>query len=151
MNIYVADSPHHGRGVYAARPLKAGEAIITFTGPTLTRAQLDPNDYHLQIGDDLYLGPSRLPDDYINHSCEPNAAFIDGLALQALRDIAVDEEITWDYSTAIDEADFPGFPCGCGARSCRGYVRSFRHLSSQQQARLRPWLLPYLRSKYRAS
>lgn len=150
MNVYVSDSPHHGRGVFAARALRAGEAIITFSGPMLARAELDPNDYHLQIGEDRYLGPSRLADDYINHSCEPNGAFLQGLTLFAVRDLAIGEEITWDYSTAIDEADFTGFPCGCGAASCRGMVRSFRHLPKEQQERLRPWLLPYLREKYAA-
>ena len=47
------------------------------------------------------------------------------------------------------EADFPGFPCACGAVSCRGLVRSFRHLEPTVRERLRPWALPYLRDRYR--
>ncbi len=145
--VYVQASPQHGNGVFARRPLQAGESIMTFTGPLLHRSQVDPNDYHLQVGDEEYLGASGAADDYVNHSCNPNAGFR-GLVLVALRDIAVDEEITWDYSTAIDEADFEGFPCACGAAACRGAVRSFRHLPPAVQARLRPWLLPYLKTKY---
>jgi hypothetical protein len=109
---------------------------------------LAPDEYHLQIDEDLYLGASGGPDDYVNHSCEPNAAFLDGLMLTAVRDIAEGEEITWDYGTAIDEADFGGFPCACGAARCRGAVRSYRHLDEATRARLRPWLLPYLRRLY---
>ena len=84
----------------------------------------------------------------MNHSCEPNAGFRDGLVLVARRDIGSEEEITWDYSTAIDEEDFPGFACSCGATACRGAVRSFRHLDPDTRERLRGWLLPYLHAKY---
>jgi len=51
----------------------------------------------------------------VNHSCEPNAGFRGDLVLVARRDIGPEEEITWDYSTAIDEEEFPGFACCCGA------------------------------------
>ncbi|HLA75520.1 MAG TPA: SET domain-containing protein-lysine N-methyltransferase [Gammaproteobacteria bacterium] len=147
MKVYVKNSAQHGRGVFAGTPLCAGEEIIKFTGPLLHRAQLNPDDYHLQIDDELYLGPSGQPDDYVNHCCAPNAAFGDGLSLIALRDIAAHEEITWDYSTAIDEADFAGFPCCCGAPACRKIVASFRHLNAADQQRLAPYALPYLKAK----
>lgn len=148
MKVYVKSSSQHGRGVFAREPIRAGEPILVFHGPLLHRAQVRDSDYHLQIGDDIYLGASGEADDYVNHSCAPNAGFRDGLVLIARRDIAAGEEITWDYSTAIDEADFVGFGCQCGAAECRGAVRSFRHLDRDTQERLRPWLLPYLRTKY---
>ncbi len=148
MKLYIRQSDQHGQGVFASMPIASGEAIIVFTGPLLHRSEVDFGDYHLQIGEELYLGPSGSADDYINHSCHPNSGFRDGLTLYALRDIAAGEEITWDYSTAIDEEDFPGFPCACGAPGCRGTVRSFRHLLPDVQARLRPLLLPYLNSRY---
>lgn len=148
MKVAVRESGQHGKGVFAAVPIARGELILVFTGPRLHKAQVDWNDYHLQIGDDLYLGASGEADDYVNHSCDPNAAFVDGLNLVAVRDISVGEEITWDYGTAIDEDDFAGFPCACGSRDCRGKVVSYRHLDPATRQRLRPWLLPYLRSKY---
>ncbi|HUW97446.1 MAG TPA: SET domain-containing protein-lysine N-methyltransferase [Acidiferrobacter sp.] len=147
--IYVNESPQHGRGVFADVSIPAETALITFRGPLLRRTELDPRDYHLQIGDDLYLGPSGEADDYVNHSCAPNAGFVEGLTLRALRDIAANEEITWDYSCAIDEADFLGFPCACGAPDCRGTVQSFRYLTPAVRERLRRWALPYLRDRYR--
>ena len=147
--IIVQISPQHGRGVFADAFIPAGTPLLTFRGPLLSRAQLDPDDYHLQIGEDLYLGPSGEADDFVNHSCEPNAGFTDGLVLVALRDIAAREEITWDYSCAIDEVDFSGFPCACRSRACRGVVRSFRHLDEPVRERLRPFALPYLRDRYR--
>lgn len=148
MKVEIRESAQHGRGVFARVPLKRGEVILQFKGPQLTRAQLTAQMYHLQIDEDAYLGPSGEADDYVNHSCMPNAGFDGQLRLVALRDIAVGEEITWDYSTAIDEEDFPGFPCSCGAACCRRVVRSFRHLERQEQERLSPSILPYLRLKY---
>jgi SET domain-containing protein len=148
MKIYIKSSLQHGRGVFARTHIREGETIMTFSGPLLKRSDVREEDYHLQIGTDLYLGASGEADDYVNHSCDPNAGFRDGLVLVARRDIVPEEEITWDYSTAIDEAEFPGFACRCGASLCRGEVRSFRHLDPDVQERLRNWLLPYLREKY---
>ncbi len=148
--IEVRGSAQHGRGVFARETIAAGEAILVFTGPLLHRSQLDPTDYHLQIAEDFYLGASGTADDYVNHSCAPNSAFLKDLELVALRHIEPGEEITWDYSTAIDEEDFTGFDCGCRQGECRGRVLSYRHLDAATQARLQPHLLPYLRAKYRA-
>lgn len=141
----------HAKGIFATAPIQQGECIIIFTGPRLTYEEVDQNDYHLQIGENEYLGPSGDLDDYINHSCAPNAAFANGLTLVAIQDITPGEEITWDYSTAIDEPDFIGFPCYCGASVCRNLVQSYRHLSAQEKSRLYPMLLPYLKEKYAES
>jgi uncharacterized protein len=148
MKVYIKTSLQHGRGVFAQAPILAGETILVFSGPPLTRAEVREEDFHLQVGADLYLGASGDADDYVNHSCNPNAGFRDGLVLVARRDIEPEEEITWDYSTAIDEDDFTGFACCCGAAACRGVVRSFRHLDPDVREQLRGWLLPYLREKY---
>lgn len=146
--IYVKESMQHGRGVFAKQPIAAGIALLVFKGPLVGLRELDVHDYHLQIGPDLYLGASGEADDYVNHSCDPNCGFGPNLTLYTLRSIAADEEITWDYSCAIDEDDFAGFPCYCGASHCRGMVRSFRDLDRADQDRLRPWVLPYLRDRY---
>lgn len=145
MKIILRESPAHGRGVFATAPIQTGALILAFTGPRLHRSEIRPDLYHLQVSEEWYLGPSGDLDDHVNHSCAPNAGFADGLDLVALRDIQPGEEITWDYSTAIDEDDFPGFPCACGATACRGVVASFRNLAPEVQARLGTGLLPYLK------
>lgn len=146
--IEVRESSKHGKGVFACAPIKKGDHIITFTGPLWHRSECDFDDYHLQVGPEHYLGPSGSADDYVNHSCEPNAGFEGGLHLVAKRDIERDEEITMDYGAVIDEHDFDGFPCTCGASTCRGLVQSFRHLAPLKQQQLKPWVLPYLRELY---
>ena len=150
--IEVRDSPQHGRGVFACGMMIPAETrILPFLGPHLRLAELDQSAYHLQVGDDEYLGPSGQPDDYVNHSCTPNCALDVDLQLYALWDIPAGTELTWDYSTAIDEADFAGFPCSCGTVGCRQTVHSYRHLEVSVQVQLWPLLLPYLRRKYAAA
>ncbi|MHB1832102.1 MAG: SET domain-containing protein [Acidiferrobacteraceae bacterium] len=148
MLIEIRESPQHGRGVFALQLIPAGTVVLEFRGPRLSAREVIPDSYHLQIGDSEYLGASCEADDYVNHSCDPNCGLGNGLTLRALRDISPGEELTWDYSTAIDEDDFLGFPCRCGARRCRGTVRSFRDLPDDERRRLWPVLMPYLRTKY---
>jgi hypothetical protein len=114
----------HGRGVFTEELIPAEGRIIRFSGPYLRYEQTTPSTYALQIGPDLYIGASGELDDYINHSCEPNAGLrIDGTTvdLYAIRDIAAEEEILFDYSTTLDEDDFT-MSCQCGALSCRGLI-----------------------------
>lgn len=114
----------HGRGVFTEEPIPAGAKIIRFTGPFLRYSQTSATTFALQIGPDLYIGASGGLDDYINHSCEPNAGLrIDGTTvdLHAIRDIAAGEEITFDYSTTLDEDDFT-MACLCGSPSCRKLI-----------------------------
>jgi hypothetical protein len=103
----------------------------------------------MQIGPDLYLAEDpENPgvDDFLNHSCEPNVGFLDGsLALYALRDIRLGEEIVFDYSTCMNE---PGWwiDCRCGETACRGRVGSFCDLLEEDQRRLSRISLTYLRA-----
>jgi hypothetical protein len=64
---------------------------------------------------------------WINHSCAPNceAEEVDGrVFIHALRDIAADEELFYDYGLVIDARQTKKlkeeYACRCGARKCRG-------------------------------
>jgi SET domain len=119
-----------GRGVFTDAPIAAGTLIMPFTGPLLRYAQTNADMYALQIGPDLYIGESGDFDDIFNHSCEPNAGIrIEGtrVDLWAIRDIAPEEEICFDYSTTLDEDDFT-MPCQCGTPSCRKLIRDGKYL-----------------------
>jgi len=56
-----------------------------------------------------------------NHSCDPNTAYR-GLDVVALRDVAIGEELTIDYSTFCGE-DMQAFQCECRSVRCRGTIR----------------------------
>jgi hypothetical protein len=120
----------HGRGVFTDEPIAAMTLIVTFTGPFLRYVETTPRTYALQMGPDLYIGASGGFDDYINHSCEPNAGFrIEGTKadLYAIRDIGTGEEILFDYATTLDEDDF-SMACACGTPSCRKIIGDGKYL-----------------------
>ncbi len=123
----------HGRGVFTEELIPASTLIIRFSGPFLRYNQTTASTYALQIGPDLYIGASGGLDDFINHSCDPNAGLqITGTTadLHAIRDIQAGEEIFFDYSTTLDEDDFT-MSCLCGAPSCRRTIRDGKYLPEE--------------------
>jgi SET domain-containing protein len=135
-----------GLGAFATRPIPARTRVLPIAGWVLPSDRLTDDLMAMQIGPDLWLcsDGSNL-DDRLNHSCDPNLGFLHGdPVLHALRDIAVGEELTWDYSTSIAD---PGWSleCACGSDNCRGLVRPWPELSPAERDRLRPIALAYLR------
>jgi SET domain-containing protein len=125
----------YGKAVFANRNFKEGEFIIEFLGKVYSMAEykkkLNPkNNHYLQISSSKYLGPTRTPDNYINHSCNPNTGikiFGRSVLLFAIRNIRKGEEITFDYSTSMAE-DYWEMNCLCGCKNCRKKIRDFKHL-----------------------
>ncbi|MCE9531795.1 MAG: SET domain-containing protein-lysine N-methyltransferase [Planctomycetes bacterium] len=146
LQLEIHQTPDKGRGVFAGEAIARGRRILEFQGTVLKSAELTDDMLAMQVGpDDWLCSDGSLLDDCVNHSCDPNAGFLDGEpALFALRDIAAGEEITWDYSTSIGE---PGWTleCRCGSPKCRGVVRSWGELEPAEQVRLRAIVLKYLR------
>lgn len=129
-----------GRGVFANKDFKKFEEIIKFRGKLFTREQLpilydDVSDHYVQIDRNLYMGPSGCLDDFINHSCEPNSGLKimeKRVFLIAIKDIKIGEEVTWDYSTTMDEDEWE-MDCLCKRDNCRKRIRDFKYLSKSIQ------------------
>ena len=66
----------HGKGVFSGRKFAAGEVIMEFRADVCSYEEQDARwlDYYVQVGEDLFMGLSGGMDDYVNHSCDPNAA-----------------------------------------------------------------------------
>lgn len=145
--LVVKNSRIHGRGVYAARTLKAGERIIEYRGERITwkeadrRPPSDPNDpyhtFYFALDDgktviDAGFGGNAAR--WINHSCDPNCETEeteDGrVYIQAVRDIRRGEELNYDYSLIVEERVTPTlkreYACRCGAPKCRGTMLKLR-------------------------
>ena len=89
---YVADSPIHGKGLFARKYIGAGVIIGRIDGvPTSTDGE------HVLWVDNENGFYVRCDLRYINHSDEPNAVYYDTLEVWALTDIAPGEEITHNY------------------------------------------------------
>lgn len=146
--LYLARSPIDGQGVFARCDIPAGRGVIECRGVLLDRSEVTDNMRAMQVGPNTYLaeepGNPGL-DDFLNHSCDPNVAFLDGsLILYARRDIPASDEIVFDYSTCMNERGW-WLACRCGSSRCRGRVLSFCDLPSAARRRLSPMTLAYLR------
>jgi uncharacterized protein len=137
--IEVRASGVHGKGVFARRPLAAGERIVEYRGERIDwpeaqrRHPHDPSDPHHtfyfhvddeRVIDAKYGGNAAR---WINHSCDPNCEsdVVDGrVYIRALRDLTPGEELFYDYGLVIDERYTArlkrDYACRCGAAACRG-------------------------------
>ena len=83
--------------------------------------------YGLDQGFDQIIGPVDIryvttPDNFINHSCDPNLRYDIAGNVVAARFIAQGEQVFIDYGCFIVNFDEP-FDCACGAPNCRGRIR----------------------------
>ncbi|HKZ74049.1 MAG TPA: SET domain-containing protein-lysine N-methyltransferase [Steroidobacteraceae bacterium] len=137
--VSVRRSRVHGRGVFAAQPIRKGTRIIEYVGERVSREEADrryddkdPNDNHtfLFIVDkhiviDAGVGGNAAR--YINHSCDPNCESViekKRVFIEALRHIEPGEELAYDYQIQREKDDPPDvdevFACCCGTKQCRG-------------------------------
>ncbi len=136
-------------GCFANAPIRSGETVAAFGGRVVTRAYVDtmaPADAFLalQIDEDLFLVSIGIdPSDCIHHRCDPNCGISGASMLVAMRDIAVGEELTFDYAMS-EGSDFDEFECQCGAALCRHKVTGHDWMLPELQRRYRGNFSPYL-------
>jgi SET domain-containing protein len=130
-----------GRGAFATRPIKRGTRIIEYTGERISPEEADRRYDDEGMGRhhtflfsidtktciDAAVGGNEAR--FINHSCAPNCEAIDEkkrIYIEAIRDIAPGEELTYDYAYerdgTEDEAGEKLYVCKCGAPTCRGTI-----------------------------
>lgn len=134
MQSIATQETEHGKGVFAIKPFAKGEVILQAKGPILDYDDFEDGSYEdchcLQIGERTYIGSSGDIDDFVNHSCDPNAGYRivgERADLIAIRDIQPGEEITFDYSTSMHN-DANEMDCACGAPQCRGRIHDWQYL-----------------------
>jgi SET domain-containing protein len=138
-SIEVRDSALHGLGVFATRRIKKGTRVIEYLGERVSHAEADrryddkdENDNHTF----LFIVDGRTVIDagvegnearFINHGCDPNCESVieqRRVFIEAIRDIAPGDELTYDYQIQREAHDPPNidviFACRCGAPTCRG-------------------------------
>ncbi len=147
-HLFLASSTIQGRGVFTGERIPAGVSVLQCSGILIRGDEYTSEMSAMQVGPDQYLiADSEDPglDDYLNHCCEPNLGFLDGsLVLYSLREIPAGEELTFHYSTCMDEQGWE-IRCGCRVPSCRGLVESHSELPEYERHRLREIVLAYLR------
>jgi len=107
---YIARSPIHGIGVFAADDIPAGSRIWAFDAEVDWRLTADemrsfPEPYQTRLRSWSYLDDEGLyvlcGDNarFMNHADSPNCLDIEGPYTITARDIAAGEELTCDYRT----------------------------------------------------
>ena len=75
------------------------------------------------------------PGDMFNHSCEPNCGAFGTSSVISLSEIAIGEELTFDYAMT-DSLEYDQFDCACGKSNCRGKITG------------KDWQNPEIQKKY---
>lgn len=139
------NSKIHGKGVFATAPIKAGEDVVEYKGKLRTHQDVDEeyggkDNGHtfLFLLNEEYVIDANIGGNvarWLNHSCAPNCkAFViehesgdprkEKVVIEALRDIAAGEELTYDYDISIEEPftkeELELWACRCGAPNCTG-------------------------------
>jgi len=140
-----------GFGIFAKENIKNGETLFVMGGYILSID--DENaltgivaDKPIEISEDFSIGPrvssdiAKMPQHYVNHSCNPNAGFRGQLFMVAMKNIIAGEEIVYDYAMIMHTNErsnsFFTFNCVCGSKACRKVIGE------------RDWLIPDLQVKY---
>lgn len=135
--VTVRRSPVHGKGVFALRPLAAGERVLEYKGKrTSWRAAVRRYERYGVAGHTFLFGLSdgRVIDGsqggnsarWLNHACVANCETVeDGerVFIETTKPIAVGEELFIEYRLAVDdaldEATRQQYACHCGVVGCR--------------------------------
>ena len=136
----VRNSGIHGRGVFAAEPIRKGTVVIEYKGKRVSwdEAMARPDSvgtdaahtFLFELDDGRVIDPRVRGNAarWINHSCDPNCATYedrDGrVFIEAKRAIRAGEELSYDYQLSIDsplsKRERAQYACHCGAGKCRG-------------------------------
>ena len=142
-----------GFGVYAREAVGVGEVVSVWGGYIVDAQQLetlshDEQQHSVQIEEGLYLATIGGAEsaDFINHSCDPNLGLRGQIALVALRDIEVGEEVCFDYAMT-DCTPYDEFECRCGTAVCRGTVRGADWQLPELWAKYAGYFSPYLQRR----
>jgi SET domain-containing protein len=144
--IQVRNSTIHGRGVFAAAPIKKGTRLIQYKGKLLTHAEADKmygsgsetgHTFLFTLNEDYVIDANQGGNAarWINHGCAPNCESTcesagdddpshDRVFIEALRHIKPGEELTYNYLITLETPHTARlkkiWECRCGAKSCSG-------------------------------
>jgi SET domain-containing protein len=135
--VIVRRSSVHGKGVFALRPLAAGERVLQYKGEILSwrdavrrheHEGIEGHTFLFGLSDGTVIDGSRGGNSarWLNHSCAPNCETIedDGrIFIDTVRAIGPGEELFIDYfletDAPLDDAVRTQYVCRCVADRCR--------------------------------
>jgi uncharacterized protein len=133
-----------GKGLFAGKKIKKGETICFMKGDLIdihemigrVDNKIENGSDPLGVDNETYMDIDE-PYRSANHSCSPNSFIRGRNELVALKKIEKDEEITFDYSTTMNDnkkiikqssGELWTMKCKCKTKNCRGIVDQFKTL-----------------------
>jgi hypothetical protein len=120
-----------GWGLYAEQSFQKGDVVMQARSLQVATFQ---DSHSIQIGWGTHILVD-LPARFVNHICgratlgiqivQPTTKEVNMIDFVALQDIAVGDELLWDYESS--EYVINNFACACGSPVCRKQLRGFRH------------------------
>ena len=150
-HIYIRTSKIEGKGVAAGEDIKRGDIIQHVKGKPRFLAIKNKEDSLSYpnwwgVGKNKWIEPD-YPNQYLNHSCNPNAGIDTKRNVVAMKDIREGEEITIDYSI-IEGDNFWEMSCMCGEKNCRKIIRSTPYIPVKQFKKYLPYVPNYFKNLY---
>ncbi|QLQ79663.1 hypothetical protein HG537_0C03110 [Torulaspora globosa] len=140
--VTFARSAIHNWGLYALEPIAAKEMIIEYVGERIRQPVAEMRErryikkgigssYLFRVDENTVIDATKKGGiaRFINHCCDPSCTAkiikvggMKRIVIYALRDIAANEELTYDYKFERETDDEERLPCLCGAPSCKGFL-----------------------------
>ena len=139
LSYEVRTSPVHGNGVFALKPIGAGERIIEYRGERITwdeatQRAIDAggpinHTFYFSLHDGRVIDGGQNGNEarWINHACSPNCEAFEEegrVYIHAIHPIEAGQELNYNYALIYEERHTPKlkklFACRCGTPGCTG-------------------------------
>jgi len=135
--VIVRQSSVHGKGVFAVRPLEAGERVLQYKGEIVSwrnavrrhqREGIEGHTFLFGLSDGSVIDGSRGGNSarWLNHSCTPNCETVEDngrIFIDTLRAIEPGEELFIEYFLVtdgpLDDGVRTQYVCRCASSVCR--------------------------------
>ncbi|KAI5461080.1 histone H3 methyltransferase complex protein [Mariannaea sp. PMI_226] len=140
--VKFARSAIHNWGLYTMENIAKDDMIIEYVGEEVRQQIAEIREkrylksgigssYLFRIDDNTVIDATKKGGiaRFINHSCMPNCTAkiikVEGskrIVIYALRDIPMNEELTYDYKFEREMDSLDRIPCLCGTAACKGFL-----------------------------
>lgn len=133
-----------GEGIFATKSFTVGDIVMV----GVIKEALNGNHSHAsQIGENRFVLHDGLITK-VNHSCDPNCGIrvneTGAHNFVAIREISVNEEITFDYAMRNYIIDYFPKKCMCGSKKCRGRITGWIDLPDEKKKDYKGFVAPYM-------
>jgi uncharacterized protein len=155
-----------GKGVFVKTGTIEKDEMLFVMGGSILTIEDENNlsgvveDKPIEISEYFSIGPrnaaelKRMPQHYVNHSCNPNAGFKGQIFMVAMREIMTGEDIAYDYAMVMhsnpESTSFFTMQCLCGQPNCRGVITEDDWQRPELQHRYNGYFQWFLQEKLNA-